>query len=142
MAEEETTTAGELVRLSELEYEQEPGQPELLGWPVADADGKTIGRVDDLLVDTETGEIPFAAVCYDDKCTAVPLELMFLDEPNRRLVLPAHKADLENAPQLTDETEDVQPHAQYWDGLVGAWQAELAKEGGERTEEQGARAEE
>jgi len=130
----ESTAVGELVRLSEIEYEPEPGQPDLLGWPVADAGGEVIGRVDDLLVDTETGEIPFGSICYGDRCTAVPLDLMFLDEPNGRLVLPVSKDELENAPEFTDDTEDVQPYVEYWGRLVEKWQAEM-REGGLKKED-------
>ena len=113
---------GELVRLSQIEYEQEPGAPNLLGWPVADQEGDEFGKLDDMLVDVETGEVPFASICYADKCTAVPLEVLFLDEPNHRLVLPVDKGELADAPQFSDETEDIQPYIDYWNNLTEDWE--------------------
>lgn len=118
-------TIGELVRLSQIEYEQEPGQPDLLGWPVADQDGREFGSLDDMLVDVETGDVPFASICYDDKCTAVPLDVMFLDEPNHRLILPVTKEDMLDAPEFTDDTEDVQPYVEYWNRLADSWQSDF-----------------
>lgn len=122
-------SAAELVRLSQIEYEADPAQPDLLGWPVVDSQGDQIGVLDDMLVDTETGEIPFASVCHGDKCTAVPLELFYLDEQAKRLVLPVEQEDLTRAPQFSDETEDIQPHIDYWNQVEANWEAEDTVEG-------------
>lgn len=117
-----TEEVGQLVRLSQMEDIPEEEQPELLGWMVADADGKTFGRIADLLVDTETGEIPFASVCYGDKCTAIPLEVMFLDEANKLLVLPVDQEELRDAPEFTADTEDIQRYVEFWDELTSDWE--------------------
>jgi hypothetical protein len=119
----------ELVRLSQLKHEMEAGQPEMMGWPVADMTGKEVGKLDDMLVDVETGDIPFGAICYGDKCTAIPLDLMYLDEPNKRLVLPATDKQLLDAPQFTDDTEDMEPYVDYWDGVVEAWDGKVEEAG-------------
>jgi hypothetical protein len=124
----DSKNVGELVRLSQIEYEADPNQPDLLGWSVADAEGEAFATLDDMLVDVETGEIPFASICYNDRCTAVPLELFFMDEPNKRLVLPVNKEELSDAPQFTDETEDVQPHIDFWDNITADWEEEEEEE--------------
>lgn len=119
---------GELVRLSQIEYDADPGQPDLMGWPVVDADGTEFGVLEDMLVDTETGEIPFATICAGDKCTAVPLELFFLDEPARRLVLPVDQEEVMKSPDFTDDTEDIQPHIDYWGQIAANWEADDMEE--------------
>jgi sporulation protein YlmC with PRC-barrel domain len=115
---------GELVRLSQIEYEQDPAAPNLIGWAVADQQGEEFGKLDDMLVDVDTGEVPFASVCYGGKCTAVPLEVMFMDEPNQRLVVPVDKDEMMNAPEFTEDTEDVQPFIDYWNEITADWDME------------------
>ncbi|MEN6521473.1 MAG: PRC-barrel domain-containing protein [Armatimonadota bacterium] len=120
----ENKTSGQLVRLRQIDYETEPGQPDLLGWEVADSDNNLIGKLDDMLVDTDTGEILFGSVCYNDRCIVVPLELMFMDEANKQLVLPVSVDELVDAPEFTEETEDMQPHIRFWTQLVSDWEEE------------------
>jgi len=124
----ESKTNGQLVRLSQIEYETEPGQPDLLGWSVTDSNEDLIGTLEDMLVDIDTGEILFGSVCYNDKCIAVPLELMFMDETNKRLVLPVGKDELLEAPAFTNDTEDMQPHVSFWTRLVSDWEEESLEE--------------
>ena len=119
---------GELVRLSQTEYEQDPTAPNLIGWPVTDQDGEEVGRLDDMLVDVDTGEVPFASVCSAGKCTAVPLEVMFMDEPNHRLVLPIGKDVMTKAPEFNEDTEDVQPFVDYWNNITADWDMEIDDE--------------
>jgi hypothetical protein len=121
---DENQEVSELVRLSQIEHELEDGQPDMMGWPVADMSGEEVGTLGDMLVDVETGDIPFGAISYSDRCTAIPLDLMYLDEPNKRLVLPATKDQLNEAPQFTDDTEDMEPYVDYWDSIIEAWDGE------------------
>ncbi|HPP76468.1 MAG TPA: hypothetical protein PLU88_15215, partial [Armatimonadota bacterium] len=58
----------------------------------------------------------------------VPLELMFLDEASKQLVLPVTKGDLDEAPDFSDKTEDIQPHVNYWNQMVSGWQEEMEEE--------------
>lgn len=123
--EKQSSQAGQLIRLSQIEYEADPNQPELIGWTVLDANGDVIGSLNDMLVDMETGEIPFGSICYDNKCTAVPLELIFLDEQNKQLVLPVTREDMADAPDFTDETEDIQPYVDFWNEVIADWQEDV-----------------
>lgn len=128
MQSEENKTSGQLVRLSQIDYETEPGQPDLLGWTVADSDNNLIGKLDDMLVDVDTGEILFGSVCYNDRCIAVPLELMFMDEASKRLVLPVSMEELTDAPEFAEDTEDMQLHVNFWTRLVSDWEEEPAED--------------
>lgn len=119
---------GELIRLSEVEYETEADQPDLIGWSVIDADSAALGILDDMLVDVQTGAIPFGSICYDDRCKIVPLELVFLDESNEQLVLPVTKQELDDAPNFSDETDNLQPHIDFWNRMVSRWQAEMSED--------------
>lgn len=120
--------SGQLVRLTQVEYETGADQPDMLGWPVVDVDDNVIGILNDMLVDIETGEIPFGSVCCDDKCKAVPVELIFLDDEKQRLALPVTKVELDSAPDFSDETDDMQPHVDFWNELIDGWQEETTEE--------------
>ncbi len=122
---DEEEKMGELARLSQMEYEHDPSEPDLIGWPVSDEEGNEFGTLNDMLVDVDTGEVPFATVCFEDRCTAVPLEVMFMDEPNQRLVLPVGRTEMMDAPEFTEETEDIQPFIDYWNRVTAEREADL-----------------
>jgi sporulation protein YlmC with PRC-barrel domain len=105
---------GQLARLSELDYEMEEGQPDVIGWNVVDENGEEVAKVSDLLVDLDSGAIMLAALSLADKETLVPIESFALDATKSRLVLPANKTELQNAPAFTNETEDVSQFFDYW----------------------------
>ncbi|HEX7124298.1 MAG TPA: PRC-barrel domain-containing protein [Thermodesulfobacteriota bacterium] len=67
--------------LSELdEYEFAEGSPDIRGWVVIDENGREIGEVDDLLIDTTNHEALYAVVDMDDGEDAeVPLALVTID---------------------------------------------------------------
>lgn len=55
--------AGRLVHLSESDrYEVPDGEPDVRGWTVRTADGRKVGKVEDLLVDTGEGRIRYLEV--------------------------------------------------------------------------------
>jgi sporulation protein YlmC with PRC-barrel domain len=107
-------TTGQLARLSDLDYEMEEGQPDIIGWTVVDERGTDIGKVDDLLVDLDTGSIMLAAIEFDNKHTLVPIESFALDTSNNRLILPVDRTEVESAPLFTEQTEDVSVFFDYW----------------------------
>ncbi len=111
-------TVCQLVRLSQVEYETDPNQPDLIGWSVVDAEGEEVGTLHDMLADIDTGEILFAIVNYAERCIAVPLELMFLDEDNHRLVIPVEKETINCAPEFNDNTEDLETHVDFWNQQI------------------------
>lgn len=105
-----------LVRLSRVRYQLANGQPDAMGWKVADVDGAVFGRISDLLADAASGQIVFAAVTSDDsgKTALVPVEGMYLDLAQDLVIVPAKKSDICGCPDFTDEVVDVMPFVDYW----------------------------
>lgn len=113
---------GGLVRLSRVRYQLSEGQPDAMGWRVADSEGVEFGTVSDLLADIATGQIIFAAVTDEDtgKTTLIPVEGMYLDMAESVVVVPARESDIRRSPEFTEETVDVMPYVEYWLRLAAA----------------------
>jgi sporulation protein YlmC with PRC-barrel domain len=84
----------------------------LIGVQVKTMQGEDIGTVEDLLVDTTTGEIEYVVVSAnglpDGQLVAVPVEAFKVDANNRVLALDMNADILRNAPSFTkDEWPDV-----------------------------------
>lgn len=109
-----------LVRLSRVTYQLADGQPDAMGWQVADIEGVIFGVVSDMLADAGTGQIVFVAVKTEDsgKIALVPVEGMYLDMAHDLLIVPAHENDVINSPEFTDEVVDVMPYVDYWVSLA------------------------
>ena len=117
--EEEEEQIG-LVRLSRVTYQLADGQPDAMGWQVADIEGVIFGTVSDMLADAGTGQIVFVAVRTEEsgKLALVPVEGMYLDIAHDLLIVPAREGDVVNSPEFTDEVVDVMPFVDYWVGLA------------------------
>ena len=117
--EEEDEEIG-LVRLSRTTYQLADGQPDAMGWLVADIEGVDFGRVSELLADAATGQIVFVAVTTNDsgKTALVPVEGTYLDEVETRLIVPLRQSDIKGCPDFNDEVVDVMPFVDYWVRLV------------------------
>ena len=109
-----------LVRLSRVTYQLADGQPDAMGWQVADIEGVMIGKVADMLADAATGQIVFVAVNTEDsgRTALVPVEGMYLDMAHDLLIVPASEIDVHNCPDFTEEVIDVMPFVDYWVGLA------------------------
>jgi sporulation protein YlmC with PRC-barrel domain len=76
----------------------------LIGDSVKNASGDDLGNVEDLMINTETGDVEYAVLSFGgflgigDKLFAVPLEVMKVDTKHKRLVLDESKERLEKAP--------------------------------------------
>ena len=74
------------------------------GDDVVNAQGEDLGRIEDLMIDTESGAVEYAVLSFGgllgigDKYFAVPFKQMHVDRENRRMVLNVDKSRLENAP--------------------------------------------
>ncbi|MCL5104040.1 MAG: PRC-barrel domain-containing protein [Armatimonadetes bacterium] len=113
---------GGLVRLSRVRYQLSEGQPDAMGWRVADSEGVEFGTVSDLLADIATGQIIFAAVTNADtgKTTLIPVEGMYLDVTDSMVVVPARESEVGRCPEFTEDTIDVMPYVEYWLRLAAA----------------------
>lgn len=116
-----------LSRFSDLDdWAMNEGDPDIRGWNIYDRDDNSIGKVDDLLVDTDTGNIIFAIASYGGALgigaehTLVPLDRMHLDRDNERVHLMGTEDDLHNAPKHTRDTHDFGQYYDYWSGRPAA----------------------
>lgn len=111
-----------LVRLSRVTYQLADGQPDAMGWQVADIEGIIFGTVADMLADSGTGQIVFVAVKAEDtnRTALVPVEGMYLDTAHDLLIVPARESDVRGSPCFTDDVIDVMPFVDYWVGLARA----------------------
>ena len=111
-----------LVRLSRVTYQLADGQPDAMGWQVADIEGVIFGTVADMLADSGTGQIVFVAVKSEDteRTALVPVEGMYLDIAHDLLIVPARESDVRNSPNFTEDVIDVMPFVDYWVALARA----------------------
>ena len=76
----------------------------LSGTSVRNGKGEDLGKIEDLMVDVNTGEVDYAVVSFGgflgigDKLFAVPLQAFRVDANDEELVLDETKERLENAP--------------------------------------------
>src|SRR5215210_1937057 len=104
--------ARRLIRLKELDdYKVAEGEPDIRGWSVYTATGRELGDVEDLLVDTELGEVVMVDVDLkrDDRHTLAPIKAAWIDRDTRRVVLNTAMFDVDEAiPALSRRNEPVQ----------------------------------
>lgn len=112
----EEEASGGLIRLSRVRYQLAEGQPDAMGWSVADVNGIEFGHVTDMLADADTGQIVFVAVTNElsGKTALVPVEGMYLDLTSNMLIVPASESDVEGSPDFSDDVIDVMPFVEYW----------------------------
>lgn len=66
---------GNLTRLSDMtDYEVADDSPDVRGWDVVGSDGRKIGEVDDLIVDTDLMEAKYLSVGLDRESLGLPEE--------------------------------------------------------------------
>ncbi|MHB0911961.1 MAG: YsnF/AvaK domain-containing protein [Armatimonadota bacterium] len=104
------------------EWHLEDEKMDIRGWDVVDRDDNDVGKVDELLVSTETEEIVFAVVSYGGtlgvgaKKTLVPIELLDFDYDNKQAVYIGSADNITNAPDYRDDTRDFGMFYDYWSG--------------------------
>jgi hypothetical protein len=105
-------SARRLVRLKELDdYKVAEGEPDIRGWSVYTATGRELGDVEDLLVDTELGEVVMVDVDLkrDDRHTLAPIKAAWIDRDTHRVVLNTAMFDVDDAiPALSRRNEPVE----------------------------------
>ena len=111
-----------VVRLSRVTYELVEGQPDAMGWSVADIEGVPFGTVSDLLADANSGQILFVAIANNNSCRTalVPVEGAYLDLVRRVLIVPARESEVRGCPDFTNDVVDLMPYVDYWMQLAKA----------------------
>jgi photosynthetic reaction center H subunit len=112
-----TTASGALVHLGDLdEVRIADGEPDIRGWDVRGSDGATLGKVEDLLVDTGAMQVRYIEVKLDseiarritqstpgddadaDRFALVPIGVARLDDAHDDVLLDAHAAQMAGIP--------------------------------------------
>ena len=98
----------------------------LIGDDVRNSKGENLGKIEDLMLDTSSGEVSYAVVSFGgflgmgDKLFAVPLQAMSVDTDEKAFILNESKERLENAPGFDKDhwpdTSDVN-----WDNQVRSY---------------------
>jgi len=95
----------------------------LSGNEVRNSNGDDLGKIEDLMIDTKSGEVNYAILSFGgilgvgDKLFAVPLQAMQLDTEEKAFVLNVSEERLENAPGFDKDNwpETANPE---WDNEV------------------------
>jgi sporulation protein YlmC with PRC-barrel domain len=109
----------------------------IIGDRVRNEQGETLGKIDNLMVDLETGRVHYVVLSsggflgIGDKLFAIPLTCMRADGPNREFILNIDKKMLENAPgfekdnwpDFTNRDYETQIYNYY--GSVPYWEQNL-----------------
>ena len=85
-----------LQELGESDFEIVDGQPDIRGWDVKTADGKTIGEVDELILDAQARKVRYMIVdldndaidLEDDRKVLIPIGLAELHENDDDVLVP------------------------------------------------------
>jgi hypothetical protein len=92
--------AERLVRLNDLgSWDVAEGEPDIRGWEVRTVGGRDLGKVNELLVDPDAGEVVMIDVDLtgSDRHALVPLRIVEIDRPRR--IVRMDSADLTPAEQ-------------------------------------------
>ena len=104
--------ARRLTGMKELDdYKVAEGEPDIRGWNVYTATGRELGNVDDLLVDTDLGEVVMLDIDLkrNDRHTLAPIKAAWIDRESRRVVLNTTMFDADEAiPALGRRNEPVE----------------------------------
>lgn len=87
MADSDRTWNG-LVPMDDADVEMAENEPDPRGWDVIAADGRKIGEVDELLVDTAAMKVRYLDVDVDE-------DELHLDDADRRLMIPVRSVELD-----------------------------------------------
>jgi len=81
------------------------GEPDIRGWEVRTLNGRDVGRVDDLLVDTDAGEVVMLDIEMrgSDRHIELPIRSAQLDHETSRVIVDSGDVDL-YAGSLADDT--------------------------------------
>lgn len=83
-------SAHRLVPLGELgKFKVADGEPDIRGWAAYTSTGREIGRVSELLVDTDANEVVMLDIDLrrDDRHTLAPIRASWVDQATRRVVI-------------------------------------------------------
>jgi sporulation protein YlmC with PRC-barrel domain len=101
--------ASELMRMRELsDFRLSPGEPDIRGWEVCTLTGQRIGRVDELIIDPQRGQVVLLDVDMRDEAghREVPIRAVQIDRARSRVIV--DRADMSGAEMPIRRTYDDQ----------------------------------
>jgi sporulation protein YlmC with PRC-barrel domain len=104
MARNHTSTIDEKPVLATKKYRRVMSASTLTGDKVVNPDGETLGKIDEIMIDTISGRVAYAVLSFGgflgagDKLFAIPWDQLSLDEDNKQFVLDMNTEKLKQAP--------------------------------------------
>lgn len=110
----------------------------LIGDKVVNFEGEDLGKIEELMIDTDDGRINYAVLSFGgflgigDKLFAIPFQSLRLDTENRQFVFNVDKERLSNAPGFDKHDWPTMTHEwgeeihRYY-GVTPYWQREAFK---------------
>ena len=111
--------ARNLVPLHDIKgYKVADGEPDIRGWSVFSSTGRELGRVDELLVDVDAGEVVMLDVDLrrDDRHTFAPIRAAWIDRGTKRVVIDSSALDADDlVPSLPRRAAATDADVQQFD---------------------------
>ncbi|MEZ4599813.1 MAG: PRC-barrel domain-containing protein [Syntrophotaleaceae bacterium] len=107
----------------------------LIGDKVVNLQGEDLGKIEELMIDTDTGNVNYAVLSFGgflglgDKLFAIPFESLQLDPEHKRFVLDESKEHLKNAPGF--DKHDWPVMSQEWGEEIHRYYNVSPRKGGE-----------
>lgn len=129
-----------LVHLDDIDdFKVADGDPDIRGWDVRTADGRKIGYVEDLIVDTGLMKVRYIEAKLDrevthsddDRHVLIPIGTARLDDDEDDVYLSASIVDPEQLPLYSPSAELTRDYEVSLRGPYGSGSADLAASGGD-----------
>lgn len=107
-----------LVSMHELDgYTIADGEPDIRGWDVRTLNGREIGEIEDLLIDTERGEVVMVEVGLREGGVRaeVPIRSVQLDRDNKSVIVDSGDIDARHDQRPRDRMQAVERHDEVRD---------------------------
>jgi hypothetical protein len=97
---------------------------------VVNDEGKNLGRIEHLIIDLDTGRMPFAVLAFGGfpnrtKLFAVPLELLTFSSHDKKFIFNIEREVLEKAPGYDTLEQVIDTADFYWLGEIFAYFSRL-----------------
>lgn len=102
----------------------------LTGDKVVNLNGEDIGKVEEIMIDINTGHVAYVVVSFGgflgigDKLFAVPWTALRVDTDNKCFVMDAHKDLLKNAPGFDKNNWPETPNGQWYHDVYKYYEQE------------------
>ncbi len=105
----------------------------LTGDTIVDIEGKSLGTVEDLVIDTADGNVMYAVLARGGlmgvlkKLFAVPLHLLSVDTENQRLVLDVEEEVLDSSPGFDHDNWPSVADSRWQNGLRAHYEGAVSR---------------